>query len=114
MNTDIQKGRVVFYTLKDGQTRPAIVVRVWAEESGASYPPGVVNMNVQVDGTNDAQGPLDAYGIAATGISADEAKAGVAWRTSVHPSESGNPEPGRWHWPPRVPIDFSKMQAVPA
>lgn len=87
-------GRIVFYVLKDGQVRPAIVVRLGPDLS-PSYPPTTVNLNVQLDGDNDGR-----HNGHWTGITEEEGKARVAWRTSVAYSEE--PKPGTWHWPPRV------------
>ena len=92
-------GRTLHYTLSTGEVRPAVVVRCWDGHGG--YPPGVVNVQVFLDGRNDSahKGPdLSPHGT----VSAEECEAGLAWRTSVHPSKSGNPEPGCWHWPPRA------------
>ena len=91
-------GCIVHYTLKSGHVRPAIVVHCWDGNPNVSYPPGVVQLQVFVDGSNDGE---SRYGDD-SGIFPEEGRAGLAWRTSVHPSESGNPEPGRWHWPPRA------------
>lgn len=99
MNKEISVGRIVHFTLSTGEVRPALVVRSW--DGNASYPPGVVNVQVFLDGRNDSVhkgADLSPFGT----VSAHECEIGLAWRTSVHPSESGNPEPGRWHWPPRA------------
>jgi hypothetical protein len=68
-------GRVVTYTLNDGDLHlnngareaAAIIVRVWEDN--------VVNLKVQLDGES------------------------TLWRTSVWMGDS----PGQWHWPTFVP-----------
>lgn len=94
-------GRSVHYTLSTGEVRPATIVRCWDGHPHASYPPGTVNVQVLLDGKNDSvHAPAD---ISPHGkVTAEECERGMAWRTSVHPSASGGPEPGYWHWPPRV------------
>ncbi len=92
-------GRIVHYTLTNGQVRPAIVVHCWDSDEHNTYPPGVVNVQVYVDGNNDGE---DRHAGGPSGIFPDEGRAGLAWRTSVHPSKSGGAEPGRWHWPPKA------------
>lgn len=70
-------GRIVHYVLDDqGTVRPAIIVRIWDQETG--------NCNLQVftDGTNDQTG------------------SSLVWRTSILYSEE--PKAGTWHWPPKV------------
>lgn len=91
-------GQSVHYTLSTGEVRPATIVRCWND---ASYPLGVVNVQVLLDGRNDslhAGADISPHGK----VTAEECERGMAWRTSVHPSASGGPEPGHWHWPPRV------------
>lgn len=108
MNQKPTVGRIVHYTLSTGEVRPATVVRCW-DDPTASYAPGVVNVQVLLDGRNDdGHGPPD---ISPHGkVTPEECERGMAWRTSVHPSKSGSPEPGCWHWPsrdavaPRVPV----------
>lgn len=72
------EGRIVHYVLEDGphagESRPAIVVKVWDMETGT------VNLNVFTDGEND--------GDART------------WVTSV--LYSGEHEPRTWHWIPKA------------
>lgn len=98
MHTKPTIGRIVHYTLSTGEVRPAIVVRCWDGHPYASYPPGVVNVQVLLDGSNDTSAPeVSPHGK----VSTEECARGMAWRTSVHPSPSGQPEPGYWHWPPR-------------
>jgi hypothetical protein len=98
MSNEFQKptvGRTVHYTMPDGQIRPAVVVRAWDHEPGGSYPPGVVNLQVLLDGSNDRIGEKNAEF-----FSEEETKRGQAWRTSVHHSEES--KPNTWRWPPRV------------
>jgi hypothetical protein len=84
-------GRIVHYTLKNGHVRPAIVVATWPDND-------LLQLQVFVDGHNDGE---SRYGTD-SGIFSVEGKAGLAWRTSVKQSQSGSPEPGCWHWPPRA------------
>jgi hypothetical protein len=98
MSNEFQKptiGRTVHYTMPDGQIRPAVVVRAWDHEPGGSYPPGVVNLQVLLDGSNDRISEKNAEF-----FSEEETKRGQAWRTSVHHSEES--KPNTWRWPPRV------------
>ena len=91
-------GRIVHYTLSTGEVRPAIVVRCWDGHGG--YPPGVVNLQVFLDGRNDGEhAPVhkSPFGM----VQSDECDRGLAWRTSVHPSKTGESDHGCWHWPPR-------------
>lgn len=102
-------GRVVHYTLRDGrsagQNRPAIVVRAWDDEQ-TSYPPGTVNLQVFLDGSNDD---------GAEGIDGNASPVALTtWVASVHEddptamaervAQGRGPgyQPGTWHWPPRV------------
>lgn len=86
-------GRTVHYRLAgtgtggepDVTARPATIVH----DNGGS-----VNLQVLLDGTNDA---LPQYG---RHVSEAEARRGLAWRTSVVYSEE--PKPNTWGWPPRV------------
>lgn len=97
-------GDIVCFTLSTGEVRPAIVVRCW--DGQASYPPGVVNLQVFLDGRNDSVhkgANISPFGT----VTADDCARGLAWFTSVHPS--AEPKPGHWHWPPYVPA-----AAVPA
>ena len=48
-------GCIVHYTLKSGHVRPAIVVHCWDGNPNVSYPPGVVQLQVFVDGSNDGE-----------------------------------------------------------
>lgn len=88
-------GRIVHYQPRGGsRPLPAVVVRVW--DGAASYPAGTVNLQVFLDGTNEAcdRDPAN------PSFTAEEMARGMAWRTSVHHSEE--PAPHTWHWPPRV------------
>ncbi len=93
-------GRIVHFTLKNGHVRPAIVVATWPDND-------LLQLQVFLDGCNDGE---SRHSGGDSGVTPEEGKAGVAWRTSVHPSKSGSPEPGCWHWPsrdavaPRVPV----------
>jgi len=84
-------GRIVHYTLKSGHVRPAIVVGVWPDND-------LLQLQVFVDGANDGE---SRHSGGDSGIGLAEGKIGIAWRTSVHASKTGEPEPGCWHWPPR-------------
>jgi hypothetical protein len=73
-------GRVVHYVLPDsdrntGEHRPALVVRVWDEDTGLS------NLHVFADGNNDTL-------------------AG-GWVGSIY--QSDEPKPNTWHFPEYVP-----------
>jgi hypothetical protein len=83
-------GRIVHYTLESGHVRPAIVVGTWPDND-------LLQLQVLVDGSNDGE---SRYG-KDSGITPEEGKAGLAWRTSVHQGKEDQPEPGCWHWPPR-------------
>jgi hypothetical protein len=96
-------GRIVHYVLegrpgldaptREGQERPAIVVRDWQQENG------LVNLQVFTDGWND-----DFKDTHLVRIGEQDAVVIIhqnsIWRTSVHYSE--DKEPGTWHWPERV------------
>jgi hypothetical protein len=71
---NLTEGRIVLYVIKEGEYRPAFVVKVWSRTVGTS------NLQVFVDGTND-------------GFPSGE---NVVWRTSVVYSE--DKRPGTWHW----------------
>jgi hypothetical protein len=81
----ISVGRIVHFTLQDGgspgEVRPAIVVRTW----GGAHP----SVQLQVFTDSNPEGTHN------------DALPQVMWKTSVAESESGEPEPGRWHWPKR-------------
>jgi hypothetical protein len=85
-------GRIVHYTLPNGEIRPATIVRVWNTETGG------VNLQVHLDGTNDQHSDVEAR--YKSQVTAEEAQRGTAWRTSVLPASE--PTPWRWHWPPHV------------
>lgn len=72
-------GRIVRYVPGDGDSfteeRPAIIVKVWNEETGYS------NLQVFTDGSNDGS-------------------QNVEWRTSI--DYSAEPKPRTWHWPART------------
>jgi hypothetical protein len=90
----ISIGRIVHYVLPNGKHRPAIIVETWGNETTTEHI--AVQLQVFIDGTNDLIGNTGAYGE----ISQEEAKAGVAWRTSVeYASES---RACSWHWPERT------------
>lgn len=84
-------GRVVQYSLDDGTVRPAVIVQVWQSDPETA----TVNLQVLLDGSNDM-----GHETKKTGVSAEEAARGMAWRTSRQVSTE--PKPGRWHWPPYV------------
>lgn len=81
-------GRIVHFVLGNGQHRPAIITRVWEDDSPGSYPPEdeVVNMTIFPDGSND--------------VPAGSSFTLTAWGTSVHHDESCKPR--TWHWPEPV------------
>ena len=73
---DLHVGKIVHYILGDGpskgECRPAIVVKIWNEETGSAQ------LIVFMDGTNDGLIPGDFF----------------LWATSVLPGKSG----GEWHF----------------
>jgi hypothetical protein len=81
MDKTVTHGRIVHYMLNEITSRPAVIAVVNPGE------PQSVNLQVFIDGTNDVM----------KGVSLEEAKAGTAWRTSVHYSETW--EKNTWHWP---------------
>lgn len=89
-------GRVVHYVIDENTHRPAIVVRVWADEQhyqeDAAKGDHVVQLQVFTDGSNDRH-TAESLGILG-------AENGLVWRTSVHFDPNG--APGTWHWPERV------------
>lgn len=76
-------GRIVHFVLVGGphagEHRPAIIVRTWS-----NYDPGLVNLQVFTDGTNDGQ------------------EGGTLWQTSIH-HDPDEKKPGTWHFPEYVP-----------
>jgi hypothetical protein len=78
----VTPGRIVHYVLPDGRSkgehRPAVIVRTWTGHS-----PDMVNLQVFTDGLNDFE--VDKPG-----------SSGILWATSVHYSETK--EPNTWHW----------------
>ena len=73
-------GRIVHYVLESGnrgESRPAIVVRLWEPGGGDN---GCAQLQVFTDDQNDAL-------------------PGTVWRTSVTHDAAGSP--GTWHWPKR-------------
>jgi hypothetical protein len=84
----VRAGDLVAYVLPSGhstgQTRPALVVRVWGTLAPAQTPP--VNLQVFTDGTNDFS------------HSQPGALTGLIWATSV-PYDQAEQRPGTWHWP---------------
>ena len=78
-------GRSVHYVLatpegEEPVIRPAIIVRVWNDETG------MCNLQVFTDGTNDQRHGTDG--------------SGTLWATSREYSEEYRV--GTWHWMPRV------------
>jgi hypothetical protein len=78
------EGRIVHFVMPSGEHRPAIIVRVWRDLSGA--PEGYSNLVVFVDGANDLH-------YASRPDVPDQV---TLWETSIHYSE--NKEPRTWHW----------------
>jgi hypothetical protein len=85
-------GRTVHFVLPEqagiksgavGAHRPATIVRVWADEGHYLDEPGVVQLQVLTDGSNDFEAGTQLY-----------------WATSVHYDPTG--KPGTWHWPEKV------------
>ena len=82
-------GRIVHYVMPEshrraGEIRPAVVVRVWKPIDDPAHP-GMSNLQVLLDGSNDGAGgpPYEA----------------TMWAGSV--LHSAEPKPNTWHWPPR-------------
>ena len=83
---------------KEPVLRPARVVRVWPGASGHG-----VNLQVELDGSNDAHVKLFSPGATGTlpageysAVRPGECERGLAWRTSV----AEGTEEGTWRWPP--------------
>jgi hypothetical protein len=72
----LTEGRMVHYVLSNGEHRPAVIVKVWDQETG------MVNLQVILDGTNDR-------------AVIDTSKP-MAWETSR--LFSAEPKPLTWHW----------------
>jgi hypothetical protein len=86
----LTEGRKVHYVMPNGQHRPADVVRVWNDQ-------GMVNLQVQMDGSNDAgYTEAERAKLKDFGIDPEQVKHGHIWRTSIRFSEE--PVPGTWHW----------------
>lgn len=83
----LEIGRIVHYVMvggrSQGQSRPAIIVRIWPTYTVGEVP--LINMQVFTDNINDGNGYEN----------------GMFWATSVHYGEN-NPDgtypPGTWHW----------------
>ena len=75
-------GRIVHFTLADGQVRPALIVRTWPEIT--AYNDGV---NLQIFMDDNAQG------------NGNDSTPSPMWKTSVQRADE--PTPGCWNWPPR-------------
>jgi hypothetical protein len=69
-------GEIVHFVIREGQCRPALVVRDLGDESP--------NLQVFLDGTNDTVGGSTRL-----------------WCTSVSHDEEGHAT-GTWHWPERA------------
>lgn len=83
----LTEGRIVHYVLPNGEHRPAIVVRVWRDQSGVCE--GYANLQVFTDGGNDAPAFSSDWDKGA-------AAEGIMWKTSVCYDE--NKAPGTYHW----------------
>lgn len=82
------EGRIVHYVMKDGQHRPAIVVKIWDHDPNP--PAGSAGTsNLQVFADSDAEGKFN------------DACPPMFWATSVHFDETGQVA-GTWHWPEKV------------
>lgn len=83
------EGRIVHYVLKDGEHRPAIIVKVWNIN-------GTCNLTVFPDWQNDnvpekmGSAKLEKMGQGTA----------LRWATSILYSDE--PKPGTWHWIERV------------
>ena len=81
-NNRIIEGRIVHVVMSNGEHRPAIIVKVWNEQTG------LCNLQVFIDGNNDRHCPE---------LSQQSLFTGVDWMTSVHYSDKK--EVRTWHWP---------------
>jgi hypothetical protein len=85
------EGRIVHFVMPEGDHRPAVIVKVWEPYAG-NPDKGMVNLQVFVDGTNDASKKnIDSMPFTRT-----DAERGLFWATSRFYSE--DKEPGTWHW----------------
>jgi hypothetical protein len=80
MGQRVTVGRTVLYRLAEDVVRPAVIVQVWSEENGCS------NLQVFIDGTNDAK-----Y------VGHHEVVSGLHWATSRTCGDGV----GEWQWPTR-------------
>lgn len=87
----VSVGRIVNYVLpahmsarNAGEIRPAIVVKVWNEGAEVEEGGNAVQLQVFIDGGNDAPGGEN-----------------CRWASSVCYSEKEGVE-GTWHWPKKV------------
>lgn len=86
-------GRIVNFTLANGEVRPAIIVRVWNDTC--------INVRVFLDGSNDDA----ALTVHLDGASYDVADRVTGWSTSVcyeEPVDGAAAAPRTWHWPSRA------------
>ncbi len=93
-------GRVVLYVLPSGKVRPALVVEPWSADQPNPAWRGKVNLQVFLDGDNDAEDVRKLLGFG-VGVVPEYAPF-VLWRGSVEHEEGAAPRPGTWRWPPRV------------
>jgi len=80
-------GRMVHYVLKNGEHRPALVLRTWSATC--------VQLAVFLDGANDnGQVPYETYYFQNGNL--------TVWKTSVMQDEETKAQ-ATWHWPEYVP-----------
>lgn len=92
----LTEGRIVHFVLPDGKSegehRPAIVVRVWAQ----SETEATVNLTVFTDHHNDYDPHKSQTGNHPTDTYLVGGEYGIMWATSVQYDETK--APGTWHW----------------
>lgn len=85
------EGRIVHFVMPDGKHSPAMIVKVWNQDSGMS------NLQVFTDGPNALPyTPEEKVQFENFGIDLHQVSHGHIWMTSRSYSEKM--EPGTWHW----------------
>jgi hypothetical protein len=85
------EGRIVHFVMPDGKHSPAMIVRVWNQETGMS------NLQVFTDGSNSLPyTPEEKVLFSNFGMDLNQVAHGHIWMTSRSYSEE--PKPGTWHW----------------
>jgi hypothetical protein len=87
----LTEGRIVHFVMPDGKHAPAMIVKVWNQDSGMS------NLQVFTDGSNALpHTPEEKEKFGNFGIDLKEVSHGHIWMTSRLYSDYQ--EPGTWHW----------------